>query len=175
MKPISRLYLMIFLIMGLPFAILMALFDYVFHDEFIIYKFLAHFVFFGASMSLFLVYYTKKSLKKKGIKEFTSEALNVKQFRVITSTISKQVLLNRLGNDPIYGKMYIIEKENGFVIKTKLSWHSWGETINIIINDMNTETQSFHISSQPIIPTTLIDYGKNKDNIDGIEKIILGN
>ena len=49
-----------------------------------------------------------------------------------------------------------------------------GEVIKIKISAINSEKTLVNISSKPSIPLTLVDYGKNHENILAIKIFLLG-
>ncbi len=56
-----------------------------------------------------------------------------------------------------------------YELETPLTWASFGEKISVIQQDGKLK-----IASTPKVPATRIDYGKNRKNIDGIERFIQG-
>lgn len=68
MKPENKLFLKTAILNGIPFAILMAGFQYWDEGTFNIYKFLFHFLGFGICMGL-MARYNYKKLQKKEKKE----------------------------------------------------------------------------------------------------------
>jgi hypothetical protein len=49
---------------------------------------------------------------------------------------------------------------------------SWGEEIKIILKSKTKSEFEYMISSSPKLKTTLVDYGKNLENINRIENAI---
>jgi hypothetical protein len=111
-------------------------------------------------------------LKKKGIKEITEENLGVTQTKTVTCALNKTELIEKLKNDPIFGKMKMAENENGIVLKTGMTWKSWGEEIKILLKQDNKADFEYQISSSPKLKTTLVDYEKNLENLNQIENMI---
>lgn len=52
-----------------------------------------------------------------------------------------------------------------------MNLYSWGETVVIRLKDMSEGYTLLRINSKPIVSTTLIDYGRNKANVQRIESI----
>lgn len=46
-----------------------------------------------------------------------------------------------------------------------MSWESFGEKIRIQVTDISPTKVSVEIHSQPLLWTTIIDYGKNQENV----------
>lgn len=172
MKPITKLYLKTFLQTGISYGLIMLGFDLADGNGFRLWKFLFLTFFFGTSMSLLLVSFHKSRLKKNGIQEMTDQNLGVSQQKIVKSDLNKSELIEKLKTDPIIGKMIMKEIENGIVLKTGMTWKSWGEEIRIILQTKVGSDFDYQISSRPKLTTTLIDYGKNLENVNRIENII---
>jgi hypothetical protein len=57
------------------------------------------------------------------------------------------------------------DSSSGYIkAKTKMSWKSFGENIELRIN----HNGAINITSTSSVPTTLYDYGKNKENIESL-------
>jgi len=172
MKPFTKHFIKIFLITGITFGIIMILFDLYSGREIKIWKVLFNVLFFGFWMASFFAYFTKRTLKKKGITKLTNEILSVKQNAEIQSNLSKEEIFEKLKNDSIFSKMKISKSKKGIFIKSNITLQSWGENIEIIHKDSRVELNTFLISSKPKLRTTLVDMGKNKENVDRIVKLI---
>jgi hypothetical protein len=111
-------------------------------------------------------------LKKNGIQELSDENLGVTQTKEIQTKIRKTELISKLKKDPIIGKMKMIETENGIALKSGVSWKSWGEEIKIVLKSETDPDFEYQISSSPRLKTTIIDFGKNLQNLNRIENVI---
>jgi hypothetical protein len=49
---------------------------------------------------------------------------------------------------------------------------SWGEEIKIILKSNKENNFEYQLSSSPKLKTTIVDYGKNLENINKIESVI---
>ncbi|QAA82294.1 hypothetical protein EI546_11440 [Aequorivita sp. H23M31] len=125
---------------------------------------------FGITMSLILVSFHRYRLKKNGIQKITAENVGVNQRRSLKSKSSKSQLIKK--PDPIIGKMKMTETENGILLKTGMTWKSWVEEIKIIQQANEEYDFDYQITSRPNLITTLVDYAKNLENVDKIEKVI---
>lgn len=172
MNPIAKLYLKTFLLTGLPFGLLTQGFDLVGGGEFSLWKFLFMTFFFGLTMSLILVSFHRYRLKKSGIQELTNQNVGVNQTRIVKSTLTKAELIQKLENDPVFGNINRKETETGIFFNTAMTWKSWGEKIEIRLKPHQEIGFEYHISSKPKLKTTLVDYGKNLENVDWIENMI---
>ncbi len=172
MKPTTKLYLKIFLYSGVFFGLLTVIMDLIFGDKLSIWEFLAAALFFGVFMSLVLVSINIYNLKKMGLKDFSDEDLAVKQKREIVSTLNIPEIIERLKKDEKTGKMKLKMLENGIQLTSGVSWESWGEVINIIQIPNGENKYKYQIMSKPKLSTSIIDYGKNFENVTRIKKIL---
>ncbi|MBU9724220.1 MULTISPECIES: hypothetical protein [Bacillaceae] len=59
--------------------------------------------------------------------------------------------------------------EKGIIqAKTKMGMRSWGDKITFHLRKISDKEVTVFVQSKPIVPTTLIDYGKNLSNIKTI-------
>jgi len=172
MKPITKLYLKTFLLTGIPYGLIMLGFDLADGNGFRLWKFLFLTFFFGITMSLILVSFHRYRLKKNGVQELTNQNLGVSQMKNLKSELNTSELIEKLKTDPIIGKMKMQEIENGIVLKTGMTWKSWGEEIRIILQTKGESDFDYQISSSPKLKTTIVDYGKNLENVTRIENVI---
>ncbi len=172
MRPLIKLYLKTFLYTGIPFGIIMTAFDLAQGHAFELWKFLFLTFFFGITMSLTLVTFHKHRLRKYGITEMSDDNLRVNQTKSIHSSLDKTELLAKLKSDPIIGKMKMTEVDNGIRITTNATWKSWGEEINILQAPVKGPEFEYQVKSIPKVKMTLLDYGKNLENVNLIEKAI---
>lgn len=63
---------------------------------------------------------------------------------------------------------YESQQKGMLIIKTGISWKTWGDIIEIVIEEIAANHTRVSIQSRPLVPTTLIDYGKNAENINRI-------
>ena len=171
MKPITKLYLKTFLLTGIPYGLLTAGFDLVDGNGFRLWKFLFLTFCFGC-MSFLLVSFHKYRLKKNGVQEMTAQNLGVSQKKNLKSEFNKSELIEKLKSDPIIGKMKMQEIENGIILKTGMTWLSWGEEIRIILQTKGESDFDYQISSRPKLKMTLVDFGKNLENVNRIENVM---
>lgn len=174
MNPILKLYLKTFLLMGLPFGLFTIGVDMAEGNGFNLWKFVSATFFFGGVMSVILVSFHRYRLKKTGIQEITEENLRVSQSKRFTSRLTKTEVIERLKNDPIIGAMKMTEVENGILLNNGMSWKSWGEEIQISFKSTMDSYFEYVVLSRPKLRTTLIDYGRNLENVNRIEALIEG-
>jgi hypothetical protein len=76
--------------------------------------------------------------------------------------------LNRLG-----AKIQSQDKTK-FEIKatSRMTWKSWGEELTIRLSDMQNQKVKIEILSSPKLKTTPMDFGKGRENVEKIAKIL---
>lgn len=52
--------------------------------------------------------------------------------------------------------------------KTGINWKTWGDTISLRLNRLNDNTTHVIVSSRPAARSTLVDFGKNLENVQSI-------
>lgn len=61
------------------------------------------------------------------------------------------------------------DRSQGRIMATaSINWKTWGDTISFNIAAINNEKTAVKISSRPTSRTTLVDYGKNLENVKAI-------
>ena len=56
-----------------------------------------------------------------------------------------------------------------------MTWLSWGEEISIILQTKGESDFNYKISSRPKLKMTLVDFGKNLENVNRLENVIKSN
>ncbi|NNJ89450.1 MAG: hypothetical protein HKP53_08600 [Eudoraea sp.] len=56
-------------------------------------------------------------------------------------------------------------------IRTRVSFRSWGESMLIEISKSGHNRSIIQINSRPLLFTTILDYGKNRSNINKIKEV----
>ena len=51
-------------------------------------------------------------------------------------------------------------------LRTKISFKSFGEKVALVLSPEHERSTKVRISSKAIVPTTLVDYGKNQGNVN---------
>ncbi len=172
MKPITLFFLKTFLLLGLGFTVVMGLIDLIFDGSISLWESVYRLVFFGTIMTLALGLSHIYALKRLGVTSFTAENLAVKQTRVVLSTLGLQDILSRLKTNPDFNKMEVIEEGNRLLLSSKISWMGWGEKISIQPLQVLGSGTEYEITSQPKLGTTLVDSGKNMQNVMEVEKLM---
>jgi len=159
-----KLYLKLFLATGIPFGLIMG----VMYGD--LTKGLFVGLFFGFFMSLILgtlnIIFTKKSTSQD-----SSKATGVHQTKVLELQLpyDKTFDLCISSLDSVKGTVKQEERSLGKVVaKTGMTWKSFGETIQFDVRKIDNEKTQVQISSKPALPTTLVDYGRNLENVEKI-------
>jgi ascorbate-specific PTS system EIIC-type component UlaA len=125
------------------------------------------------------------SMHKSTLRKVVSDNINLDKFKIkhsntITLLAYEDELINFLKDRLKKKKWRLIqesenEEETVLKFRTPLNWKSWGEIVYIRLFTGWQSRLNMEITSIPIISTTMIDYGKNKNNVDLISKIIKAN
>ncbi len=172
MKPITRLYVKTFFLTGVPYGLCMMGVDWALGNGFRWGRFLFLMFFFGLTMSLVLVSLHKYKLRKLGVREIDDDNIGVRQSRKLSSRLSLSELTDKLKANSATRKMRVKEIENGILLKTGISWKSWGEIIKIVLKNRSETGFEYQITSYPKLKTSLVDYGKSIENINRIEELL---
>ncbi len=62
---------------------------------------------------------------------------------------------------------------SSIVATTAITWKSFGEIIQFNIQEIDSKKTQVRISSQPLLPTTFVDHGKNLENIEKISDFLI--
>ena len=128
----------------------------------------------GVSLPLILVTIHKISVQRfvdagyentESVRQLTSIDLAVpydKVFRLCVAAL-KELGFRRIQEDLPGGVIKV---------KTRLSWKSFGEIVEIQITNLGDRETKVRIRSDPRVPSTSLDYGKNLDNVIRVEAAI---
>ena len=169
-----NLYVKLFLVTGIPYGVLMGFFFGATRGLKVgILSGLLSGPLFGLFMSLVLGTFHK--MKTKKISSGPGDDVGPHQSRTITvdtpfESIFEKCLL-ALGN--IKAKVTNTDKVAGTITaKTKMSWKSFGEEIQItVVRDEGSKAKVI-VSSAPKLKTTLVDYGKGHQNVTSLMDFI---
>lgn len=174
MNPVQKLYLKVFLLTGIPFATFTSVYDFIGTNEWNPIKFLISFIVFGLIMSFTLVSLHIAKLEEMGIREATPENLAVKQTRSVKTPLEMDEVFQKICSDVRTSKMNVQQRGDVIELTTRFSWWSWGEKIRIYLKEKHQNGYDYQISSTSRLKTTLVDFGKNLENVISVEKAIKG-
>ena len=154
------------------YASLMAITGYIDGESFSIVKFLFHAIFFGGTMSITLVSIHRYNLSDQGITDPSEENLKAVQQTEFISKVSKDEFISRLSNDKVMSKMKLKIEDEILKLNSGITLKSWGETIAIRISSVSEGMFKYQVLSKPKLSITIIDFGKNMENILMIQKLV---
>lgn len=127
---------------------------------------------FGLFMAIFFRLSENYALKKMGK---NLSAISVKQIKEFTLTISQSDALKKAKEKlPLLkAKVKSFDEENGIIIaKTGMSWKSFGEILSITVKKDDENQTRIRIESRPTLSTTMVDYGKNLENVEKLYNLM---
>jgi hypothetical protein len=128
-------------------------------------------IFYGGFMSLILGSLHIWSVKRISYRK-SKDITNVRHSRNIELQLSYDKAFNLCIESLKIFKKYKIKEENysygKIVAITGMTWKSWGEVISFDVHKTDNNRIQIIISSKPVLPTTLVDYGKNLENVERI-------
>jgi len=171
MKEIHKLYLKHFLLSFTGFGLIYWSFELFELSKPLIIRLLIKSAVVGVVFTILTVYSYVKKLKNKGM-VINSENLKVRHKKVITTQKNSEEILSKIKQHADFKALKITKTNSGFKINKNLSWSSWGEVVEINIKSKDSENKSIEISSKPKYPLTLLDNGRNKENVETITALI---
>jgi hypothetical protein len=99
------------------------------------------------------------------IKEQSVFDVNLSQndiLRKLSQNIDNRKWSKAVNSDPSIGLKY----------KIRTSFKSWGEIVFIKVSEITEKKSVIRITSKPLLFTTLLDYGKNRNNINYVKEIL---
>jgi len=159
---------------GVPFGLMMAVFNYFDGEEFSIFQFVFMSLFFGLVMTFTFVPYHIERIKELDIKEFSDEVLSSNQKLEVQSAVTRDDLLHKLENSSLLNISKISTTEHSIRILTKAESTTFGEKIEIKFKEIEGGMDKLLITSRPRLITKFIDNGNNLRNVQTIQKLIKG-
>jgi len=156
--------------MGLPFGAIMAVLYSFQHGlaKGLVAGVVAGLV-YGVLMSLIL-----ESMHRWAVKRSSSdggdEALGVAHVRTVGLQLAPDeafdLCLKALG-EIRKSKIQRQDRSRGVILaKAGMTWRSWGDEIRLDAREVGAQRTEVEVSSRPAVRTTLIDYGKNLENVE---------
>lgn len=152
-------YVKLFLVTSIPFGILNGLLDLNDGWNEALLSGIISGVFFGIGMTLTLGIVHKTIGKNKNVKQEQTVVVDLpydQAFDLCLQSLENVRKSRLVEEDRVNGKI---------VVKVGLNWATWGDKIIYSISKMDDNQTEVNIVSYPIVKTTLIDYGKNAENI----------
>ncbi len=57
-------------------------------------------------------------------------------------------------------------------VKASMTWKTWGDVISFVLRRTDENRTRVEVSSGPALRTTLVDYGKNLENVERIMRFL---
>jgi hypothetical protein len=165
MEKSMKRFFKLFFATAIPFGVLMGCFSHNFVSG------LFQGLFFGFFMAITFRIMENVSLKKMGKKSSDVGVHQEKKFNVplLKGEANKKIkdVLNEMKTN-----LTKDDSENGVIeAKTKINWKSFGETLTIRFVENENQTTIF-VESRPSLGTTMVDYGKNLQNVEKFERLM---
>lgn len=130
-------------------------------------------ILFGAVVIIIMMIVQKLHLRKTGNAGKKVQLINQAEFK-LEGTKEQVIELCRNSLDSIKNSSVLeINREAGLIrAKAGMTWYTWGDEITFQIESIGDHNYSVSVTSRPMVKTTLIDYGKNLDNIQKIKSYL---
>ena len=168
MKLKTKLFLKIFLISGVGFALFMGLQDLAFGDAFSPWKIVFYFLFFGLFMASLSTSYHFEMLKGYGVKVENFTDLKAIQKRDFKFAGTLQELHQLMQDSNFYSSIILDTEKNRITARTSLTFESWGEKVQIV----SLGAERYSLTCKSTFPLTIMDFGKNKINLVKFENLL---
>jgi hypothetical protein len=169
MSVTTKMYIRTFILSALFFGIMMSVFEHIESGEVRWVKQVISAILFGLFMSFWSTLSAKRTMKLKGIDNPKEDDFKVVQTASIDSSLGAKQVLDLINTDVDTKAWKVkLDDENNIKGRTDLSWKSWGEKICL-----KFQNGTIKIESKPLIPTTLVDGGKNLSNVLTLKRIIV--
>jgi hypothetical protein len=164
----TKIYLKLFLRFALIFGLIIFLFDFLLDGEVeYVQKSITTLLF-----AAFMAWFSVRSARKKKLEivggELTEEDFVVSKRESVPMQHSIQEVYDLLKINDTTKKWSLKLDAAGIVGRTKLSWSSLGE--RIFIRELDDKLV---IESKPLFMATIVDNGKNHDNVQLIKEVIV--
>ena len=170
MQRVVRKSVLATLVVGVPYVA----FFLMSWQEFGVYDFVWKVALFGLIMTaLFLM--ENRLLKKKGIdpaQDTNTSLVGVKQQKSVRCTVPPHELLTLLSQHPDTARLKARQNKDVIYMNSSMSWFSWGERISLRLTEVFTDAYEYRVTSNAALPLTLVDYGRNLENVLLIERVL---
>lgn len=169
-------YLKLFLATGIPFGIFMIIFNSFQHGiSSGLVTGAVEGIFFGIFMSLVLGFMHSRSVKRMSSGE-SDEAMGVHHVRNVELRLDYDMVFKLCIESLSRIKKCKIKNEDRskgkLIAKAGMTWKTFGDVISFEIHKMGDDRIQVEVSSRPSLRTTLVDYGKNLENVERIVEFL---
>ena len=171
-----NLYLKLFLAMGISFGIFMGIF-YSFQFGFPLGMGIGMVtgIFFGGLISLILGFLHNQSVKRISSGKY-KQTLSVHHTRHVKLRLPYDRVFDLCLESLTSIEKCKIQKEDRhegrIIAKAVMTWKTWGDVILFKIQRISNDEIQVEVSSRPALRTTLVDYGKNLENVQKIVRFL---
>jgi hypothetical protein len=171
-----KLYLKLFLATGIPFGIFTAIFfTFQFGLFYGLVSGLIEGIVFGSFMSLVCGFLHSWSVKQLPFGK-SEAAMGVHHVRNTELLLPYDIAFTLCIKSLSSIKKCSIQSKNRsqgkIIAKTSMTWKTFGDVISFKLLKIDNDKIQVEVASRPIVRTTLIDYGKNLENVETILRII---
>ncbi len=164
--------LKIFLGGGIPFGIFMAvLFSSLYGISTGLPAGLVSGLFFGFIMFIILGFLHSRAVEKIA-GDTSEESMAVCQVRTVELQLPYDRIFDLCRRSLDVISRCRIREENRsqgrIIAASSINWKTWGDTISFDITSINNEKTAIKVSSRPTSRSTLVDYGRNLENVIAI-------
>ncbi len=165
-------HIKLFLATGIPFGIFMGIFNSFKYGIFSsLVAGVVGGIFFGGFMSLILGFLHRRSIRRMSSGK-SEEAMGVHHVRNVELRLPYDKAFDLCIESLSLIKKCKIQNENRsqgkIVTKAGMTWKTWGDVISFEICKTGNDGIQVEVSSRPALRTTLVDYGKNLENVETI-------
>ncbi len=167
------MYLKLFLYTGIPYGIFMGIYYSYQGGIYLGCKAgLSSGLLFGCIMSLILgtLHWVFTKRNKSRSENNSTGVHHIRQFE-LTEKYSKvfEICIQSL-EEIKKSKVITEDRRKGLIeAKTGITWKTFGDKIQFVLTKINEDCTKVEVSSRPAVRATLVDYGKNLENIQIIE------
>lgn len=129
-------------------------------------------IIFGFIMALFGTFVQFRYMKERGIRVKSEADLRPEQEQEVLIDQDIEVLWQALVDHFSRQKGWKIKERDGLrgrlVLRHGMTWQSWGEKVTLDLRDVNDGFTLLKIRSVPTLSSTMVDYGRNRENVEAI-------
>lgn len=161
--------LKIFLAGGIPVGIFAAiLFSYLYGIDLGLQGGLVSGLIFG-SLMFFILGFLHSHAVKKIAGDTSKESMSTCQVRNIELPLPYDRTFNLcIKSLNLISRCRVKEEERSqgkIIARSSVNWKTWGDTISFEITGISNENTAVKVSSRPTSRTTIVDFGKNLENV----------
>jgi hypothetical protein len=162
-------FLKFFAIFGVPFGLITGVMRAFSGRDDVLYYGVFQALFFGTFMAAWAVWWIRRNRRRLEAKGFAVGNMGPRQERQLHMAsppdTALQSCLRALKEIPKARSVIADSVTGTATARTAMTWRSFGERLTVKVN-ADGRGSSITISSEPLVPTTLIDGGKGVENVE---------